>query len=364
VLLSPSVDKLRAIHFEITNKCNSRCPGCARTLKGETHPYLADKLMQWDLEEIKKVLHPDTIDDRLFTFGGVVDEPFMNTNIVDICHYIVENDGWIEIFTNGGANTKEAFSDLGKLSRESKGRLKINFSVDGTKDTNHLYRVNVIWDKVLENMTAYTKEQGHGEWQYLVFDHNEKSIEEAKKIAKQLNIPFYLRQNVRNIKPWTSYITKKIDGKLVTEKFLVKPTKKKEFEHPSLKEVKNWSEEIGTPEQELEKSKTINCLFYHEREIFIDWSGLVWPCCWFATDYHMEDRKYMKKMREELGTTWNSVKHHSLEEILSHPYYKELLYKSWTDGEKFHNPDCFKKCGDNAKRQKYQYQAEFVPGSI
>ena len=32
------VQDLKKIEVELTTRCNARCPGCARTLKGETNP--------------------------------------------------------------------------------------------------------------------------------------------------------------------------------------------------------------------------------------------------------------------------------------------------------------------------------------
>lgn len=347
-----SVDKLQNIHFEITNKCNSRCPGCARTHKGETHPYLADKLMEWDLATVQKIFTPEIVKDKHITLGGTVDEPFMNRHIADICEYLISNHATIEIFTNGGANTVETFSRLGKLSAETQA-LQVKFSVDGWEDTNHLYRVNVDWDKIVENMTTYMQNGGIGEWQYLVFAHNEKSIPQAKQLADSLKIPLMLRQNVRNIAPWTSYIKKKVDGKIVTETFVVNPTTSEKHEHPETKKVSKWTQPENISEQD--KADSIFCLMYHKKEVFVDWSGKVWPCCWFATDYHFDNEPTLKEIDDEYGSDWNSLMHHSLEDILQTPYYKELLYKSWVKDAKFHNPECFKKCGDFAKRQNYRY---------
>lgn len=347
-----TVDQIHNIHFEITNKCNSRCPGCARTLNGDTHPYLKPQLMEWDLDSIKKILPPNVSYGKSFTLGGSVDEPFMNKNIESIVRYFIENGAHVEIFTNCGANTKQTFENLGKLSAET-NQLDIKFSIDGMENTNHLYRVNVDWDKVVENITAYSSQGGKCEWQYLVFEHNEKDIPNAKQLAEKLKIPIYLRQNVRNIKPWTSYIKKKIDGKIVTEEFIVKTTDKKDYNHPETEKVKKWSTPINISEQD--KADSIQCLMYHTREIFIDWSGLVWPCCWFATDYHFENHKVFADMDNEFGKGWNSILQHSLQSILDHPYYTSLLKQSWRKDAKFHNPECFKKCGDFAKRQAYRY---------
>ena len=347
-----TVDQIHNIHFEITNKCNSRCPGCARTLSGDTHPYLKSQLTEWDIESFRNILPADIIKGKSFTLGGTVDEPFMNKDIVHIVEYLIKHGAHVEIFTNGGANTKHTFEHLGKLSADT-DQLDIKFSVDGLEDTNHLYRVNVDWSKVLENMTAYSSKGGVCEWQYLVFEHNEHDINKAKQLAATLKIPFYIRQNVRNIKPWTSYIKKKINGVVTTEEFVVNPTQNKDLSHPETEKVSKWKLPENISEQE--KADSIQCLMYHKKEIFIDWSGLVWPCCWFATDYHFENDPVFAEIENEFGKNWNNIKHHSLQDILVHPYYTELLVKSWIKNAKFHNQECFKKCGDFAKRQSYKF---------
>jgi len=343
---------LKHIHLEITNKCNSRCPGCARTLNGDTHPMLKPLLMEWNLNDVKKMFSPRIIDDKLFTLGGVVDEPLMNTNILKIVEHILDNNGRIEIYTNTGANTIQTFETLGKWSKQTQ-RLDVKFSVDGLEHTNHLYRVNVDWNKVVSNMTAYASQGGICEWQYLVFEHNENDIDQAKALANSLNIPIVLRQNVRNIKPWTSYIKKKIDGKIVEEKFTVNPTSNKKLEHPETQSVANWKNDLAVSEQE--KAQSITCKMLHEREIFVDWSGKVFPCCWFASDYFFDHDTHLKQVDVEYGTNWNSLHHHSLDEILKHEYYSKLLYKSWIKGSRFYSEECFKKCGDLGARRSYQY---------
>ena len=53
-----SIANLKHIHLEITNKCNSRCPGCARTHQGDTHPDLKPLLMEWSLDHMKNFFQP------------------------------------------------------------------------------------------------------------------------------------------------------------------------------------------------------------------------------------------------------------------------------------------------------------------
>ena len=347
-----SIANLKHIHLEITNKCNSRCPGCARTHQGDTHPDLKPLLMEWSLDHMKNFFKPNIINNKFFTLGGVVDEPLMNKNILSIVEYILEHDGEIEIYSNTGANTEKVWETLGNWSRETK-RLHMKFSVDGLEHTNHLYRVNVDWNKVIKNMTAYAKTKGDCEWQYHVFKHNESDIPEAKKLSDSLNIPITLRQNVRNIKPWTSYIKKKVNGKIVEQQFTVDPTDNKDLAHPETQKVADWKDTAEVTEQE--KARSITCKMLHEGEIFVDWSGRVFPCCWFASDYFFDHETHLKEVDIEYGNNWNSLHHHDLEDILSHEYYSKLLYKSWMRGNKFFSPECFKKCGDLGARRSYLY---------
>ena len=276
--MSLTIDYIKKIDIEITNKCNARCPGCIRTVDGDTHPFLKKNISEWSLEDFSKLLPADIISGKEFIFGGTVDDPFMNRNIVPITEYILGNGGKIELRTNTGANTKETFARMGQLSKET-GRLLVVFSVDGFKNTNHLYRVNVNWDKIVENMTAYTTAKGQCEWQYLVFDHNYDDIENAKKLAQQLGIRFILRQNVRNNHSWVSKSKVKEEGKVVTKEFEVKTTEK--FEHPETSTVTKYNHKV---EISKEEGNSISCKMYHDRSVFVDWNYKVWPCCWFATE--------------------------------------------------------------------------------
>ena len=346
------VKDLDTIHIEITNKCNARCPGCERTVNGDTHPFLKANPVEWTLSDFQHKFPKESIIDTEFYFGGTVDDPLMNSHVYDITKYIIDNDGSAIIETNTGANTAETYKKLGKLSYDSK-KLFVKFSVDGLEHTNHLYRVNVKWQKVMENMKAYISEKGSCQWQYLVFDHNYDDTENAKKLAKDLGVDLVLRQNVRNVKTWTSKIKSKNKEtkKIETKEFKVKTTPK--FQHPELNKVATGIFKKENPVT-IKQKKSINCLMVHQREIFVAWNSRVWPCCWFATDSFARF-DYFKKLDEKLGTNWNNLKYNSLSEILQHEYYAKILQESWTNPtfKEYYYPFCYEKCGDNNARTNY-----------
>ena len=79
--------------------------------------------------------------------------------------------------------TTKFWHDLG-MSMNSNSY--VIFSVDGLEDTNHIYRRNVKWDKVINNMTAYSKTGARGIWEFLKFKHNEHQKTEAGHLADGL----------------------------------------------------------------------------------------------------------------------------------------------------------------------------------
>ncbi len=172
-----SVEQLTAIHVEITSKCNARCPGCLRTTDdGDVLSILSHNPTELSLNQFQTYFPKNIVKNKEFFFGGTIDDPMMNKNVYDICEYVISNQGQVTLETNTGANNVDTYTKLGKLSHQSNGKLHVYFSVDGLEETNHLYRVNVIWSKVLENMKAYSSNKGKCTWQYLVFDHNYKEI--------------------------------------------------------------------------------------------------------------------------------------------------------------------------------------------
>ena len=347
------IQEITAISVELTNKCNARCPGCARTFQGKTHPYLENKLMEWSLEDVQKMFPPTFIKNKTFTLGGTVDEPMMNNHILSIVEYIIHSGGRVEIYSNTGCNNRETFAQLGRLSKQSQS-LQMIFSVDGLEHTNHLYRINVKWHKVLENMTAYAEQGGECEWHYLAFKHNEHDIEQAKELAQTLNIKFKVRQNMRNTQPYTAYVYNKIDGKPVLSTHTVEPTYNKKYEHEEIDKKRN-----NQLKQMPQDFRSITCVMLHKKEIFVDWNKKLWPCCWFSTyntfGRQVQGSELFEELEQDFGENWNDLQQHTMVEILNHPYYNKLLEQSWIKGSKYHTPICFENCGNHGSRQKYKF---------
>ena len=82
--------------------------------------------------------------------------------------------------TNGGVRNEHFWMDLAELD------VKVIFSIDGLADTNHLYRRNVKWDKLMSNVETFISNGGRANWEYLVFKHNQHQTSQAEALSKRM----------------------------------------------------------------------------------------------------------------------------------------------------------------------------------
>ena len=176
-----TIDNLNVINVELTDYCNAACPMCSRfkwdgSLYKEkvnsNHTSLSlikDKISIKVIKQLKKFY-------SIGTFG----DPLMNPECFQIYEWIkLHNESCkLEMHSNGGGRSTDFWSALGSLGVE------VVFGLDGIEDTNHLYRRNVKWDKVMENVKAFISAGGKASWKFLIFKHNEHQIEEAKELSK------------------------------------------------------------------------------------------------------------------------------------------------------------------------------------
>ena len=74
----------------------------------------------------------------------------------------------------------------------------------------------------------------------------------------------------------------------------------------------------------------------------INYDNTVWPCCWVCTNRR---GKYL----ENLSKDWNSLDHHTLDEILNHEAFKTHYNDAhWNDPEKV-DIECKNECDQDSK---------------
>ena len=167
-------NRLRSVHLEVSTLCNSICPWCPRY--DNFSPNLNPNIVEgaYTLERFKEHFSIDFIQQiKYWTLAGDYGDPCTAPQLLQILNHIdmCNPSSAIKIHTNGGMKQPQFWRDLGMLFKKNKDRFVI-FSVDGI-ETNHIYRRNVKFDKVLSNMTTYSNTGAKGEWDFLQFKHNE-----------------------------------------------------------------------------------------------------------------------------------------------------------------------------------------------
>ena len=119
-------------------------------------------------------------------------DPCVARDMLEICEYIdsVSSNTAVRVNTNGGMRKADWWGTLGKLFAKhpitTRNYWEVTFSIDGLEDTNHLYRRNVNWGILMENVDAFIKAGGNARWDYLIFKHNEHQIHEANTLSNTM----------------------------------------------------------------------------------------------------------------------------------------------------------------------------------
>jgi len=168
--------------LEVTGYCNAACPQCPRNLNGDIeNPYLTKEHLPREI--IDKAFTPAlTKQLRQVFFCGNYGDPIMHPHLLDIMRDFMRKNPDIQIYmhTNGGARTPKWWAELAEVIGPN-GR--VGFNIDGLKDTNHIYRCNTDFDKILNNAESFIRAGGRAEWNYIVFKHNEHQVDEAQMLA-------------------------------------------------------------------------------------------------------------------------------------------------------------------------------------
>lgn len=348
-----NIDNIKKIELEITSNCNAACPGCART----QNPDILE-IHSITLEDIKRLFPtPKYIKDKQFKFCGVLGDPAFNSECVDMVDYLTSFGGYCQLSTNGGIQTADWWRRLGALSNRTR-KVDVVFCVDGYKETNHIYRVNTVFDVIERNMEAYARAGGTGTWMFIVFDHNEYELPLAEEHAKSLGFKFATRTGMRNsMHDWVAVVRKKdgVKKRVVKEEVVITTTGEKE--HSKKQEVVELQKFIENPKQEQKQEilNSIVCKLVHEGEIFIAADQTMWPCC-FLWDSYFKNKENIREKLEEYGQDWNRLTDKSINDVLQNKWFDEVLALSWDPAHNKHLDRCIRTC---AKNKAYQNEIKF-----
>ena len=278
---------IKNIHVEASTYCNARCPLCPRSLYGykvegvypETH---------LKVDKFKQCL--DLFPDRDFVyFNGNLGDPMMNPDILSL----TELTGCrTSITTNGSIGSEETWKLLAERN------VQVVFSVDGMEDTNHLYRQDVSWSKVMERMKWFIDAGGKATWKFVVFKHNSHQKSQARALSEELGfMNFIMEDHGRNYGPAldkdgniTHWILPE-DGSMSPSPYDVQA---------GIERYKNNQENFV-----VDGTYHVDCRHQKTKEIYIDARGRIAPCCYQGFDLPRRPFQHLKDF-DKLKQTWST----------------------------------------------------------
>ena len=235
--------KIKVLHIEPTDVCQAACPLCAR----ETDPlFRKDQKHHLRIEQIQQHISDRVIStlDKMFMCGDYGD-PAAGYYTMDIYRYFKKINPTITLGMNSNGAVQSTFfwHTLGQLFDQPKDYCV--FSIDGLEDTNHVYRRNVDWDKLMANAEAFIAAGGSAHWDMLVYKHNQHQVDACEQLARDMRFKWFRA---------------KVSKRGFTNR----------LEFPI-----GWNEPMV-------KQGTIKCHVLKEKSMYIDAQGHLVPCCWLG----------------------------------------------------------------------------------
>lgn len=288
-------EDIKAVHLELTERCQAACPMCPRTGNAE--------LMnaELSLEDIKKIFTVEFVQQlERITLCGNFGEPIVAKDCLEVVQYFREynKDLYITINTNAGARPKAWWHALAKAIGDNGF---VIFGIDGLEDTNHIYRVNVKWENVYNNARYFIEAGGKAAWDFIAFEHNEHQIEQAEALSIEMGfIRFRVKKSYRfgthqgiDLKP-PSFMNKAMD--------------------------------LFKQDQKFFDTCGIDCKVTKSKEIFISAEGMLFPCCWTGGTRYGKD-KQIRNMVGDLDNI-NCLKH-GIKQVMDGSFLTDIQ-NSWS----------------------------------
>ena len=253
---------IKVLHVEPTDVCQAACPLCLREIdenfdKDQKHHLTVTQIQSaFDVETIKNL-------QKMFMCGNYGD-PAAGRHTQEIYQYFrsINPNITLGMNTNGALQNTNWWKDLATLFNQP--RDYVVFSIDGLEDTNHIYRVNADWNRLVANAQEFIAAGGSAHWDMLVYQHNQHQVDACEQLAKSLGFTWF-RAKVSK-RPYINQLAAPVGWK--------------------------------TP---ATVRGIIQCIALKESSMYIDAQGRVSPCCWLGGT----QTNFVKDL-DAVKVTWNS----------------------------------------------------------
>ena len=361
---------VKLLHIELSSHCNAACPFCPRFLQGSRKVREDLRLQSISLNNFSTWFDKDALQKMSrILYCGTHGDPAMAKDAYEIFSYVKDCNPnlWQFVHTNGGLRKPEWWAKLGALFNEH--NFRVTFSIDGLEDTNHLYRRNVDWNLLMENVQAFTGAGGKALWEFLVFKHNEHQLKDSEELSKKLGfeqIVFKRPLGFNNLSntglrargaydkngqlehklfPATNPDYVNLDGPLneaVEDSVPLSfdPASMQRFKIESMKrKSENFRDDVIPIHQEylleLDDMK-INCKSNDPKygnEVYVSANGIVFPCCYVGTrvdsDIDLYEDMQLREHMNHMGFDKFSLHNQPLQKIIDSGILDSVFTNSW-----------------------------------
>jgi hypothetical protein len=273
---------------------------------------------------------------EMATFSGNVGEPAMNKHLPSILKWFRQQNPniFLEVYTNGSVQSTDWWYELGTIIGNNGN---VIFAIDGLEDTNHIYRIDVKWNKLIENAKSFINSGSKATWQFIPFEHNEHQIELAEQMAKDMGFrEFKIKISHRELLSQPQNIKNR-----------VYPPNNIKYKH---KGIPLNFQKLDSTENYL-NSVNIKCYAIELANLYISAEGKVFPCCHTASIPLLDDNlipepyNWIRNVKQDFDYNEISLFNRSLDEIINSKTFTKMK-QSWTlNMKQGRNPICAAVCG-------------------
>lgn len=328
-------DSIRVLDIEPSSYCNAKCPHCMRESRDGDYSFFNQVHLR---EGFFEIYFPKEVAQGLHiaSFSGNIGEPAMNKELLSILKWFREQNPnvFLEVYTNGSVQNTDWWKSLGAIIGKNGN---VIFAIDGLEDTNHIYRVGVKWQKLIDNAKAYISSGATSTWQFIPFKHNQHQVEDAEQMSKDLGFT--------NFKIKVSH--RQLLNQPQNTANAVEPADDPRFAHSG---QKLDFVRMDKTERYL-NSVNIKCYAIEEKNMYISADGLVFPCCHTASIFLLDDHllpsgyDWIKNAKKDFVKDEISLYKNKLDDILNSNTFKRIK-ESWSlQMNQGRNPLCAAICG-------------------
>jgi MoaA/NifB/PqqE/SkfB family radical SAM enzyme len=327
-------NQIEMVHLEVTQRCQASCPMCDRNENGGAdNRHITNA--ELTLADCKQIFKPEFIRQlKTMYMCGNLGDPVIARDTLEIFRYFRKHnpDMWLSMNTNAGAKNEDWWRQLAEVF----GRMgTVIFSVDGLRDTNHLYRQGVVWDNVERNMKSFIAAGGRARWDFIIFGHNEHQIDQAEALATEWGFEKFQRKKSGRFFTASNKGKDKhqAQNRKGQETQLLQKPQKLDNQNLALLKQAEIEKTYGSM-TDYYNSCSIKCKAVDKKEIFITAEGLLMPCCWTAGRmykwWHKDPR--VEQIWDHIdaagGKSGISVIENTIEEVVDGPLL-DSIEMSW-----------------------------------